>query len=708
MYPAGHSFVTNAIDNLSTRFNAFFNKQPSLTVGIGQDRIYLNEEELTEGEWVEILSHKLHEHSVSQISFHRGLRKNELLSFLDIFQTDPLEAKQSGGYKKLLASKGIASIDVNEVDYKLYEQDIEDQLLALSDIEVWQKIAQAWRPGRKAMSPDDRQFMLKLLSNAPRLATLLDTQVISKSKASDASEDIDSFFQMIQSMAPDKSDDQEKSKKYTGSIKQVMDILSTKTRYAMIQKVALDEKMHTEKKFVWDVMHEFNNWDLSRVMLEGLDPAFNTTIDFEKTYMHFVSEKREKEILANIHNLIRDRDLRHDDRVSAMIRRSKSLGDKQPALKLLYTTLSEAYEHLSKSEMVMYEFLESHYAPEKEIHAEYSETLIEQAACHNLLSVLELVKNSTNYKHYARGLTDTITALIHTGQYALASKSMDMLQRHVINKQILKENREYAESILKNIQKPELASELLEALSKWGKKQSDTICSLLNALGEASYQPTLEALRNEEDRASRSAMVEVLACAGDCVCPIIKRNLESDNWQFVRNLVALLAKINPDDLLDCLQPALESPEPRVRKEVAKAIAASITKEAIAPLVELATDEDQSVRQQAVLMLGRFREFDEAADALIDILKNAGKNRLEISDEVLAIESLGKIKSPNVLKYLSGFFSRSSVWKLRDEKLLNAVAAAIAKIDDPAAQKILSKGTKSLSGAIRRACKKALA
>lgn len=559
MYPTGHSFVVNAIDDLSARFNAFFNKQPSLVVGIGQDRIYLNEQELSEGEWVEILSHALHEHSVSQISFHRGLKKNELFSFLDIFQTDPLVARQSGGYKKLLASKGISSIEVNEVDYKLHEKDIEDQLLALSDIEVWQKIAQAWRPGRKSLNPSDRQFMLKLMSNAPRLATLLDTQVISKTRAKDASEDIESFFEMIQSMAPVDDGDLLRKEDYEGNVSRVMEVLSPKTRYAMLQKAALDnKKIHAEKKYVWDILHGFDDLEISRMILEGLDPSFSTMKDFEKTYQHFVVEKKEEEILANIHNLIRDRDLRHDQRVEAMIRRSEKLGDEHPALKRLYDVLNSAFEKLSKSEVVVYQFLESHYAPEEEIQQEYSETTIEQAACNNLLSVLELVKNSTNYSYYAEGLADTITALIQTGQYEQAANAMDIISGHVDDEQMPTENRDYAKNLLVSIQQPELARELLEALSKWGKKQSEVICKLLLALGEASHEPTLEALRKEEDRGSRSAMIEVLACAGDCVCPMIKQNLENENWQFVRNLVALLAKIRPDDLIDCLQPAVVS------------------------------------------------------------------------------------------------------------------------------------------------------
>lgn len=706
MYPIGHPAIDNALDQLAIKFKNYFQYNHSLSIGIGKNRLFIENEEFFGDEWMNILCETLHAHSVSMITFQNTLVVNELIAFCETLKSDPLMARESGGYRKILERQGMTSIQIVEIDYNLEEGDIERQLATLSDAKIWQRIAQGWGMRRAQSDSEEQEFMRQLLENAPRLAVILDSAISGSAKIEESEEAAAVFFYMLASMIPNQStagpDDIEAFK---NQIIRLLNHISPRSRFILMQKGVIDETLATsEVAFILNNLHELNDTEIARSMFEGLAPGISNIQDYAKTYLYYVSSQRETEVLSEIETIVGDRDLRYDTQFASMVQRAGRLPDNRPALVRLKKTIIGVHEEFINREIPVYEYVETMYKDISDLVSSLADTKVEEAACANILRVLDLTQSSDNYIFYAQGLDELILTLIETGQYQLAEKSVKVLRRHAGKKNESPHSRKMAISILKSLRKPELAESLLKAMQDWGKREGQTIGTLLLALGPAAHEPTLLALTSEKNRAIRATMIEVLAKAGPDIQPKIKNNLLHKDWFVVRNMISLLSRIQPIDLVDSLTKVLHHPEPRVRKEAARGLAMSLDPMAVYPLKDLILDPDPGVRQQAILSLGRFKNSDEAAKVLLTHLSKKNPFNGDQKSEILAIQALGLIRAKSAMHILSRYVAAPKFLGGYNDDMCIAACRAIAAIDDPMGIRLLKKGTKSWSKAVRAECK----
>ena len=708
IYPPGHPIVSQSFDRLMEKFDRFFERKPSLVVGIGQDKIFLDEQDVQGVSWVDVLSSTLHQHSVSQISFHQGLKREELDSFLEVFRTDPIKARNFGGYGKLVASKGITSIEISEIDYRLNEELLEFQIQTMTDSEVWKKIAQTWRPGRKVLATEDRFFMRRLLNDSPRLATLLNSRIIADSSAEQAEEGAGLFFEMVDSMCPDPKNEVEAFAEYDGKVKRVLNISSPKTRYALFQKAALEkEALEQSNSYAWKLLHQIDEGKMTRALLEGLVPSFAQKENFEKTYLHFVDDGREQKVLEKVESVVQDRFIRRDSHVEAVIRRSSLMAKDHPKLKRLDDSLVASLDHHFSKELPVYEYLEANNHQDWDFGGQFSDLEIENRALANRLDVLELAKDTDQYEFFSQGMEDAIVSLIHAGQYGLAAQAMEVLCNHACDEQIHPAAKKTATTIVASLKEVELVELILEALSKWGKREMDALGLMLGVLSPVSIEPTFIALQKEENRGIRAVMLNVLANQGEDCCNVVGNYVTSEDWHVVRNIVTLFSRLHPEALLELLQGPAAHSEARVRKEVAKALSTSSDPDAVAMLKMLANDADSTVCRQALISLGRFKGSELAARVIIELFNTKGSLGKNLETQKIAFQSLGKTRTKCALDYLGSYLTGAKVWKRKNEELVKEAAQALSGFDDPEAENILQQGACSPRSAVKRACESCL-
>jgi HEAT repeat protein len=261
---------------------------------------------------------------------------------------------------------------------------------------------------------------------------------------------------------------------------------------------------------------------------------------------------------------------------------------------------------------------------------------------------------------------------------------------------------------LQDLQQESLAADLIAAEHDLGKEHGAQIRDLLVHMGPAAFEPIVNALETESDRNARMFLLGILQESGMRVADLIRGKLQHPDWHMVRNMINLLIKLQPKDLIDSLEMTVEHPEPKVRKEVVKALTSTQGARAVPLLAKLIHDPDESVRHQAIINLGQFKMVDSAAPLLIEALRPKECFDGDVQAEELAIRSLGSLKAPQAAEVLEKYVTNVHFYQRPDEDLVALAAKCLTTLGDGAGLAVLEKGAKSWNATIKRICKKSLA
>jgi hypothetical protein len=707
MYPPGHAIVEQGLDQLTSQFRRYFEVQVTLGVGIANDRVYLDDEELSKDEFILALGQSLHQHGVAGLVFHRGLTRAELSSFFETLAVDPLSARRAGGYKRILASRGVAYIEVIEIEYQLKEDEIEQQLSALSDAEVWRRIARGWRAGADP-TWSDLLFAQRLLGSAGRLGAILDMVVGVNTRTDEASRAADAFLHMIATLTPDHSKAGAAAvSEFHGQVQRVVEMVNPNSLHALMEQTVSQKAVGRRTEAVDTVLRRLDDRRLTRGLLEGLDPKPAKLQEFGRTYLYFVTPDREAGVLAETADVLRDHDNRQNRVYVDLAAAMEKAGTSAPALQRLSAALNKSLADEAMGEAPIRRFLEANHAANPNLRDFLSDARIEEDHAYTLLNALELVHKSESYAFYAEGLDDLIAGFIHTGRYELAATMVKTLRRHASLANDCPPARQVARKLLVALRREELAEEILQALSQWAKEQSGVLTDLLTALDTAAHAPLLRALERETSRSSRALILQALEHAGGAVCGMVRERLKHEEWFVVRNAVELLARLDPGDVVECFAEAAGHAEPRVRKTVARVVESKHGEAGAQVLGKLAEDSDEGVRHQAILNLGRFRGSPAAATALSESLRRKPPFAGDLKAEEMALKALGAIRVPAALDVMTAYLSRAGLFGGPDRALLCAAAKSIAGLGDPHGLEALRKGAKSWNRALSQVCKECL-
>jgi hypothetical protein len=708
MYPSGHPTIDSAVSRLRNQFESYLEIQPQLDVGIGKDTVYIGDKELTNDESVNSICGALHENSVTRLVFHRGLRSEELSLFLETLQIDPLEARNNGGYKQILSAKGVRSIDVTEIDYKLEISEIESQLEALSDAEIWRRFAKGQAGSKTEMSKEQSELIHHLLQNVPRLSMILDSAIGQNESTKEADRSADMFINTLMNMAFEaKKKSPQALQDFGKQAAKLVAHVNPKSRFALYKKCSTNSSKAT-RSFFGALVAEMTGREFARGLFEGLNPKSCRMNEFCNIYEAFVNAGNESAVIDQVDDFVRDHSFDDDKTFRLMIDRVQRLPDQNESLTRLRKAINEAYVKQSEAVLPLVEFMEKRFIDSDENEAHFAAEDTDQIAMQNLLGVINNVKDAQKYSDLIKGMDEQIVGLIESGQYRLAWKAAAMLEKHADQSEtaIAKPARE----LLDSLQMPNLADDLISALSQWGKAQSDSLGGLLLMLGQCAHAPLLNALCVEESRASRAVLIDILSKSESIDSAQYKKYLGDSKWYVVRNMINLLSKLSPDDLITCLSQCADHSEPRVRKEVARTLATIQTPEAIGLLEKLIVETGEGVASQAALSLGYFKNSENAAGVLEKQLERRSPFGGDRATEKIALESLGRIRFQGSIESLANYFTHLKVKVLgaQDEGSIQAAALALAVFESPDALKVLKKGAKSWTKMIRRACKEALA
>jgi HEAT repeat protein len=204
----------------------------------------------------------------------------------------------------------------------------------------------------------------------------------------------------------------------------------------------------------------------------------------------------------------------------------------------------------------------------------------------------------------------------------------------------------------------------------------------LGAAGRAAVPLLFKALEDKDWRVRKTAVEALVGIAGEEVVSGLIHALKAHDNAGARNsAIEALVQLGGASI-GALLPALETPDPDVRKFIVDILGDIKDARAVPALVQKLTDDDENIRVAAAEALGKIRD-PLAVDALLACLGRNDQGWLDYA----AAEALGEIGDERALGPLLAALSRSSLREPVLEalgKIGNAATLGplIAGLDDP--------------------------
>jgi hypothetical protein len=229
---------------------------------------------------------------------------------------------------------------------------------------------------------------------------------------------------------------------------------------------------------------------------------------------------------------------------------------------------------------------------------------------------------------------------------------------------------------------------------------------LIQEMGRQAVPPLLDALAESESRSVRRRIFDSLVEMREDLSAEVVPRLDDPRWFVVRNMLALIQRLDPQPTGFDPRRFLRHPDTRVRKEAFPLAVNDARARAEALAFGLASDDERLIH----LSLLELQEAELPRALVPAVVKAAARVDRAPSLRVLAVRALRRERSTTVRDTLldvaapaSGFFGRR---KLRSEKSPDTVAAVEVLAErwsyDPDTADVLDAARRSADPAVRRA------
>ncbi|MFH1312957.1 MAG: HEAT repeat domain-containing protein [Candidatus Eisenbacteria bacterium] len=231
----------------------------------------------------------------------------------------------------------------------------------------------------------------------------------------------------------------------------------------------------------------------------------------------------------------------------------------------------------------------------------------------------------------------------------------------------------------------------------------EEIFSYLKLMAPVAVGPLCELLADSEDRAVRYLLCRAISIIGCEDEERMRRYILDSRWYVVRNMVLIMGMTGRPEMIPVLQQASAHSEPRVRRELARALGRIKSPEGIEILRTQLEDDVKQVRSAALTAI-RDIGGDTASTVLYDTIKDKDFRKRpldERKDMMTVYGSLGRGSFELLRSILDGKVHR---W---DKKTRACAAYGLAMIGDDESVELLRTSAGKGRGPMRHAASDAL-
>ncbi|MEM1026182.1 MAG: HEAT repeat domain-containing protein [Myxococcota bacterium] len=289
-------------------------------------------------------------------------------------------------------------------------------------------------------------------------------------------------------------------------------------------------------------------------------------------------------------------------------------------------------------------------------------------------------------------LSDAFTLVLDAQLVAEDIKAVTALLRRfqsVADKPLPDDRRELAEKMGMLIKDRMLDPQRLEALNRYMSSTRDfdaeSVRTYLSICTEAQLEALLDLLVKQERSEGRNLLIEVLAELGKSKPEAFAKRLSSGASNVVKDMLELLARIQPKNLTELVAKTLGNDNLMIRLQGLKVLAKSKDEKALRYIERACRDKEMQVRLGAYRALAQKAPL-RSADFLVKIARSEAFAGFDQREKVAVYAALGETRSEAGLKFFrSAFENEGNLFqrsRLQEQRML-AVTGLAAMCTVPA-------------------------
>ena len=253
---------------------------------------------------------------------------------------------------------------------------------------------------------------------------------------------------------------------------------------------------------------------------------------------------------------------------------------------------------------------------------------------------------------------ETIKFSLRQGDIHVVVQIIKRAKEVLEDPQSTEEMKKYIRMLLMYPGTDEVMSILNEVLDSNIEIGDEIFNEFIALLDKKAIPPFVKVLAEIKTPLGRKKVIEALVFLGRQDIGTLATALNDKRWDVVRNIIYILRKIKNKGAIEYLLKALKNEDPRVRKEVVKALAELGGQEILKPLKEHLDDPDVGVRIESVRAIGNTGSIAPKRIILDKISDKMFKER-DFEEKKIFYEILSKWNDAEVFGFLIRILRKGS-------------------------------------------------
>ena len=696
-YPNGHPEVNEQIEKLKLLLTEIFKNRKKISLGIAKDKIFFEDILLDpKNPGIKELAELLFNNGIIFLTISSEITPEELMKFFKRISQPSEMIKKSEEIQEFMKKEKIKNLKLKllEIAELPISEEKEIQVGKISKEEFakenfWVLLIKGLLVKYSHLT-DELSSLEKALGISPKkLAQIIDKSFeLDPNKSPNFQEFMEVYFKTIKKVSKLQQIDRETKEKLENFI---LNLSSEKKIYFLIKNIEFGEKAYFKEKEV--VRNLFD-----KVFLEVLKHAISQKEKLpEKIFLLLES--------SSIANIPRKKLQQYIETVRK--RKADSI------LKDFYRADDIVIYRPENYKKILKEFIKKMEEKDMEKPSavdldRYRQSILEDnIQKETLLTLLELLDSKLNDEEYKKIISEIrnyFNIFLMTGRFKEVSLILSALseQEEKIKKE--PEKLKILTEILNQLKNTDILAQLIKELrSVWGEEKYAEIKETILQFGKKGINFLIDLLSKEEDKFTRSLLVDLITEFGSEALDAIEKRLDDSSWYVVRNMILILRKMENKTLLPKIQLLCNHPDSRVKIEALKFLLYFNSPAGIHYLIKFLNNGDEFIRNSALSLAGAFK-VKEAVDTLLEILKKLKMNKRDFEYKLKIIQVLGQIGDSRAIDYFKKEIGKIYFFHWKKGKILKrAIYNSLKNYPFKEIQELVKRGMKSMDKEIRSLC-----
>jgi HEAT repeat protein len=720
LYTATHPAAVAVLEDARQAFERLLADSGEAVLAVAGDQLLWGGNPLSANSAVPAeLRRRLKQRFVSRVIFRTGLQAADLAALVQLLSTDPEDVEKAGGAARLLESKQLTAITIEEANYSKYLRDSELKWIQTLSGRASTAIAPVANLvgvclATTGLSPEECQSPAP---NAKIRASFIDFGLpfMPEGMNGDAGEPAADHDQ------PDIAPEDYLAVSLANVIQRSGEMAAARSdasvaewRAQVVSALRLLDAPLRARLFRAPVIKSESTPDFLREAATALTPT--EAVNLVMAHPGAVANEPSKQLALLLFRLAHSAERRNQIEPllrEALVGRNMSADSYENVVGLLLDKVCG--QHLS-TQPLLPQGSNNHAravsrATAQENISHLAGTLIPKQVAESrrtmLIELLDMDLQPWEFVDVTRSLQQEATSLATSDEAESLIEVVHSLERMVHPESPKPEmHRTAAMRALRGLGVLQVVQCLTRGLSDAPTEAKRGIIRLLGHLGGAAVPVLVDVARTSDQEDVRREAVLALAGAGPEGDKAM-RPLLSGSEPGMETEVTQILLHEGGDVLRHVEAVLDHPDPALRRELARALAEVQESEAEQILIRACQDNDLRVRIAAIDSLGVRRAT--AATAALALAAEEGSLRGDaLGVRMTAVTALGRVATPEAVEALSRVLRRQTLFFREQSDALRCLAArCLAQIPLPQAREALEQGLSERRAPVREACRAAL-